>query len=81
MIFCGFCEEKKSDLYAQFQEMLKRNPIGALMTSYQFLDYMTQPVIFWVKEKHIMEDTSKEYTFEEGLFFMEQERRIDIWRI
>ncbi|KAG0671433.1 hypothetical protein C6P45_000600 [Maudiozyma exigua] len=50
IIFYGFGSDiLHFNLYYQFTEILMSNPIGPLITSFQFFDYISQPVIFWVK--------------------------------
>ncbi|KAG0653666.1 hypothetical protein C6P45_003763 [Maudiozyma exigua] len=49
MIFIGFDEEVKYDIYDSFVDILRSNPIGKNITSTEFLEYMSQPVVFWVK--------------------------------
>ncbi|KAG0672651.1 hypothetical protein C6P45_000082 [Maudiozyma exigua] len=52
IIFHGFGEKVGGfRLYYQIQEILMSNPLGPLINSFEFLEYMSQPVIFWIKPK------------------------------
>ncbi|SMN21366.1 similar to Vanderwaltozyma polyspora Kpol_449p10 hypothetical protein [Vanderwaltozyma polyspora DSM 70294] [Maudiozyma saulgeensis] len=51
MIFVGFEDVNNSHVYDMFVDILRINPIGKAISSIEFLEYMSQPVIFWVKLK------------------------------
>lgn len=44
-----------------FLEILNWNPIGKGITSIEFLDYMSQPVVFWIRTKRELEIRWKNY--------------------
>lgn len=72
MVFIGFDNVNKDGIYDLFIDILKSNPIGKDISSIDFLKYMSQPVVFWVKwvndEKERSERDGKENEKKEQLY-------------
>ena len=60
MIFIGFDDLKNDRIYDSFVDILNSNPIGKNISSIQFLEYMSQPVVFWVKAVNDKEKDGKD---------------------
>lgn len=48
LIFIGFHKLIGDDIFRTFVNTLYSNPIGKTISSPDFLDYMSQPVVFWI---------------------------------
>lgn len=51
MIFIGFDDVNEDGIYDSFVDILMSNPIGKDISSVEFLEYMSQPIVFWVKSE------------------------------
>ena len=66
MIFIGFKDVNRDGIYDWFIDILNSNPIGKNITSIEFLEYMSQPVVFWVKSGSDKEHTTEDEKQNEG---------------
>lgn len=66
-IFIGFDREKHGFIEDMFSDILYWNPIGTNITSIEFLEYMSQPVVFWIRTKKEIKQNSTYYWSERGL--------------
>lgn len=49
MIFIGFSDLVRDGIFRKFSLILKSNPTGMEISSVEFMKYMSQPVIFWIR--------------------------------
>lgn len=59
LIFVGFEDVDDDGTYDLFVDILRSNPIGKDISSIQFLEYMSQPVVSWVKSVSDKENNGK----------------------
>lgn len=67
-IFIGFDREKHGFIEDMFSDILNWNPIGKNITFIEFLEYMSQPVVFWIRTKNEIKQNLTYYWSERGLF-------------
>lgn len=67
MIFIGFDYNKHQNIYEMFLDILNSNPIGKDISSIEFLDYMSQPVVFWIKTKEELREKRDYHSLKRGL--------------
>lgn len=60
MIFIGFDDVNMDGIYNSFVDILKSNPIGKDISSVEFLEYMSQPIVFWVKSEADQKQNEKD---------------------
>lgn len=66
-IFIGFDRKKHGFIEDLFFDILNWNPIGKNITSTEFLEYMSQPVVFWIRTKKEISSRWEYYCFERNL--------------
>lgn len=59
LTFIGFKNVNKDGTYDSFVDILKSNPIGKGISSVEFLEYISQQVVFWVKSEGDKKQTRK----------------------
>ncbi|KAG0668194.1 hypothetical protein C6P45_004941 [Maudiozyma exigua] len=60
LIFVGFEDVNRDGIYSLFMDIIKSSPFEENISSIEFLEYMSQPVVFWVKSASDEEDNEKD---------------------